>query len=144
RAATSVPPLRQCPDGRHHAAWPLPWPESWGMAHGPRSAVALQNSPSDRTPKQLKHVRPFQRLMQHIALDPGKTQGLGVRQLLLCLDAFRHRLHAQRFGQPQDRAYDLPALSLFSQALDKGTVHLNDIERQLMQVTQGGIACPEV
>jgi hypothetical protein len=60
------------------------------------------------------------------------------------LDAFGHHLKPERMGDPHHQGDDGPVAVTQGDALDKGLVQLQLVERQAAQVVHGRIACPEI
>ncbi len=87
----------------------------------------------------MRHRPAIQKTLRQIASQPQQHV-----RLRLVLHSLRHRRQPQALPQPDDRRYNLPALTPRQHRLHKAPVHLDLVERQRMKVPQTRVPRPEV
>src|SRR5437870_7103831 len=69
-------------------------------------------------------------------LEPGK--------LIASLDPFGHEFHTERLSEPDDRCGQLLRTAHSPEVVDERLVDLQQVERELTEITQRGISGTEV
>src|SRR5690606_5768549 len=79
-----------------------------------------------------------------LALSERAAHAVELLSLLACLDAFGNDPHAELSGDLDQGADDGLAAAIIAQALDKGLVNLDQIDRELQQVGERRVASAEI
>src|SRR3989454_3440985 len=79
-----------------------------------------------------------------IALGGRAAESLQDLQAGLVLDAFRNHLEAETARQLDGRPHDGGAAFVLGQSSNEGTIDLDLLDRQALQVCQGGVASAKV